>query len=134
MRKVAVVMVVAVAGMLVATTASAQVTGKAELTVQAAVLRDPNGLTATGTIGCALGSDFMVFVAVTELGTDSSSVKQSDKATGPCTVDGPQTWTVTVEGSGGDFVPVVTTFGTISDPVSRETVSNVDQRGITFAR
>ena len=119
---------------LVGTVASAQVAAPPvpSVVVQKAHLLDPTQLAVDGTIQCQVGRDFSVTVNVTELG-GQASVRRSPVTAGPCAVNGPQAWTATVKGSGGAFVPVVTTFGTITDPASQKSTMNVDQRGITIA-
>lgn len=103
------------------------------LVVQKVRLPDPGQLVVDGTIQCQLGHNFTVSVNVTELGPDTS-VRRSPLTTGPCTANGPQAWTATVPGSGGSFVPVLTTFGTITDPATQKSTSNVDQRGVTVTK
>jgi hypothetical protein len=102
------------------------------LAAQSAHLLDPTHLVVDGTLQCRVGSDFVVSVDITELGVQPA-VRSSPAATGSCRANGPQAWTVTVTGSGASFVPVVTTFATITDPVTQESTSNVDQRGIDVA-
>lgn len=130
-----VVAAAAAASALFGTVASAQVAPPEPpgLTLQKVQLLDPNQLVVDGTIECQVMKDFSVSVRVTELGV-KDAVKNSTEATGPCTVAGPQAWSVTVRGSGGTFVPVVTTFGKITDPTSRQSVTNVDQRGVVVVK
>ena len=123
---------------LIGTAAWAQASQSAEpappaVVVQKAQLLDPTRLVVTGTIACQPGSTFTVSVNVTELGSQAS-VRRSPLATGPCTAGGPQAWTATVTGSGGTFAPVLTAFGTITDPSTQKSVSNVVQGGVTFAK
>jgi hypothetical protein len=99
---------------------------------QNAHLLDPAHLVVDGTLQCQIGSEFVVSVDVTELGAQPA-VRSSPAAAGSCRANGPQAWTVTVTGSGGPFVPVVTTFVKITDLATQESTSNVDQRGIDIA-
>lgn len=130
-KSVVVVLGAAGAVALIGTVASAQVVAPPvpSIAVQKAHLLDPTQLAIDGTIQCQVGRDFSVTVNVTELG-GQAAVRKSPAAAGPCTVNGPQAWTATVKGSGGSFVPVVTTFATITDPASQKSTVNADQRGI----
>ena len=132
------VLVVAVAGaaaVLSGTVAWAQAAPPTvpTLAVQRVQQFDPARLVVDGTIGCQVGKDFSVSTRITELGA-KDAVKNSTTAAGPCTVSGPQAWSVTVQGSGGTFIPVITTYGTITDPATRQSTTNVDQRGVVIVR
>jgi len=133
MRKIVLVVAVALA-VLAGTPALAQGSGPAvpALEVQKALLLDPTHLVIDGTIACRVGSDFAVSAKVTELAAQDG-VRKSTVATGPCAVDGPQTWSVTVTGTGGTFVPVVTAFGSITDTSTQMSTANVVQGGVDIA-
>ena len=135
MWKIVLVLAAAAAAILVGTVAWAQAPAPAvpALDVQKAQLLDPTRLVVNGTIQCQAGNTYTVSVNVTELGADAS-VRRSPLAEGPCATSGPQPWSVTVTGSGGSFVPVLTTFGEVTDPATRKSASNVDQRGFTLTR
>ena len=134
-KSVVVVLGAAGAVALIGTVASAQVAAPPvpSIVVQKAQLLDATQLTVAGTIQCQVGHTFTVTVNVTELG-GQASVRRSPVTSGQCTVNGPQAWTASVTGSGGSFVPVLTTFATIIDPASQKSTMNVDQRGVTFAK
>jgi hypothetical protein len=103
------------------------------LAVQTVQQLDAVRLVVDGTIECQAGKDFSVSTKITELGAEDA-VKNSTTAAGPCPGNGPQAWSVAVRGSGGTFIPVVTTYGTITDPATRQSTTNVDQRGVVIVR
>ena len=81
------------------TVASAQVAPPPvpALGVQKVRQLDPTQLVVDGTIDCRISWDFSVSAKVTELGAQDA-VKNSTAAAGPCTVNGPQVWSVTIVG------------------------------------
>jgi hypothetical protein len=135
MWKIVLVVAVGTAAVLVGTVASAQVAPQAvpALAVQKVQQLDRTQLVIDGTIECRVSRDFSVSAKVTELGAQDA-VKNSTVAAGPCTVNGPQVWSVTILGSGGAFVPVVTTYGKVTDPATQQSTTNVDQRGVVIER
>jgi hypothetical protein len=131
MRKIVLVLAAAAATVMIGTVAWAQVAPPATptLAVQKVRLLDPAQLVVDGTIQCQAGNDYSVSAKVTELAA-RDGVRTSTVAAGRCAADGPQAWSVTVTGSGGTFVPVVTTSGTLTDPATQKATINVDQRGV----
>lgn len=135
MWKIVLAIAAAVTVVLIGTVASAQVAPPAVPTLAVGKVQqlDPTQVVVDGTIECRTGQEFSVSARITELGAQDA-VKNSTVATGPCTVNGPQVWSVTVRGSGGTFVPVVTTYGKINDPATQQSTTNVDQRGVVIVR
>jgi hypothetical protein len=135
MWKIVLVVAVGTAAVLIGTVASAQVAPPTvpALAVQKVRQLDPTQLVIDGTIECRVSWDFSVSAKVTELGAQDA-VKNSTVAAGPCTINGPRVWSVTVWGSGGSFVPVVTTYGKITNPATQQSTTNVDQRGVVIER
>ena len=135
MWKMVLVVAVGAATVLTGTLAWAQAAPSAvpALTVQRVQQPDSTRLVVDGTIECQVGKDFSASIRITELGA-KDAVKISTTAAGPCTVNGPQAWSVTVQGTGGTFVPVVTTYGTIADPATQQSTTNVDQRSVVIVR
>jgi len=135
MWKIVLVVAAAAAAVLTGTVAWAQSAPPAvpALAVGKAQLLDPTRLVVEGTIGCRVGNDFTVSANVTEQAAQDT-VKKSTVAAGPCTADGPQAWSVTVTGAGGAFVPVVTAFGSITDPATQRSTANVAQQGVTITK
>jgi hypothetical protein len=115
-------------------TGAAAAPGTAALVVQTATLVEPTRLAVAGTVDCAAGSTYTVSARLTEIGSDTSVVKLSDAVAGPCTGTGPQPWTVTVTGAGGEFVPVITGSVEVVEDASKNKIVVVDQRGLVIGR
>ncbi|MBA3841517.1 MAG: hypothetical protein H0X39_02680 [Actinobacteria bacterium] len=89
-------------------------------------------LVVTGLLACKLGGTYTVTVTATELGSRPGT-RTSTVATGTCLATAPQPWSVTVQGTGGTFVPVLTTYGKIVDSTTKKATANVDERGIKLS-
>ena len=135
MRKIVLVLAAVAGTVLIGTAGWAQVAAPPLPTLAAQKVRlpDPTQLVIDGTVQCQAGDDFSVSANVTELAAQDG-VRKSTVAAGRCATTGSQVWSLTVMGSGGTFIPVVTVFGKLTDPVTQKSTLNVVQSGVDIVK